>query len=169
MGGTRDRRSQPPSLEVHPSLVEMLPPRPLLAWSPPLPLSDTAWPVGFASGPLMGLEAPLTLGAPGFSSSGKGTTLFMIGKFLSQLTLPVTLEACVCVHGGVHPCLPERLLARFCVCGFSGLRRRRHGLPGPCSCCCQGDSTSSNSSWQGASCQPPSKRAVVLQGPQRQL
>lgn len=163
MGGTRDRRSQAPSLEVHPSLVEMLPPRPLLAWSPPLPLPDTAWPVGFASGSVMGLEVPLTLGAPGFSSSGKGTTLFMIGKFLSQLTLPVTLEASVCVWGGGE-CTPACLRDCWCasVCGFSGfLARAAAG--------CQGDSTSSNSSWQGASCQPPSKRAVVLQGPQRQL
>lgn len=31
----------------------------------------------------MGLEVPLTLGALNIASSGKGTTLFMIGKFLS--------------------------------------------------------------------------------------
>lgn len=83
-GGTRDERHQATSLEAHPSswwrssLQGCSWPGAHLYLFLLLP-----WPVGFVSSSLMGLEVPLTLGATNIASSGKGTTLFMIGKFLS--------------------------------------------------------------------------------------
>lgn len=155
-------------------MVEKLPPRLFLAWSPPLPLPAAALAGWLCVKFSDGLGSTIDLRCYKHCFFGERNHTFHDWEVLIITNPSCCHSGSLCtpcwgmVVGGGAP-LPEGLQVfnvLLCVASRVHLWLRPR-LPDPCSCCCcrcrRGcGNTSSNSSWQVA---PPSKRAAEAAGP----